>query len=140
MEKQKVIRLCVLIVLALALAASVGGLRGLFRANDDGTKKSAAQTLTLLSDAFVVPGVLYAGVGGLSYALHKNAYDGLGYMTRMVFGRFIPGETRKHISYYDYKQQKDAARRPWDPTTLLVGAACLVLGIGFTVAYLIISK
>lgn len=142
MEKQRIIRYAVYVAVGLLLAVAVAGMRGLFKApapDADGnvTERTTADVMTILSDSFLVPGVLFAGIGGLSWAASKEAYDGLAYGMRTFFRSLIPGKTREHVSYYDYKKEKAENRKPWDAVSLIVGAGFLVLSLIFTFLYFI---
>ena len=95
----------------------------------------------LLSDGFMVSGLILAGVGGLGYAASKGAYDAFGY----AFSRFSLHSlftTRQTYripeSFYEYKCQKDENRRPWSPAALITGLCALAISglclIGYAAA------
>ena len=143
MEKQKIIRCAVYVAVGLLLAVAIAGLRGLFStpapdADGNVTERTATDVITILSDSFLVPGTLFAGIGGLSWAASKEAYDGLAYGMRTFFRSIIPGKVREHVSYYDYKKEKAENRKPWDPVSLIVGAGFLALSLIFTLLFFII--
>ncbi len=94
------------------------------------------EVLRRLSDSFLVPGVLLAGVGFISWAGTEGAFDMLAYGMKTFFSLF----SKKRMeslprTYYDYKEQKAAERRPWLKTALFVGLAFFAFGILFAVLY-----
>lgn len=119
---------------ALVCALIMAWARGAFSADSQ-------TAFGLLSDGFMVPGLILAGVGGLGYAASKGAYDAFGY----AFSRFSLHSlftTRQTYripeSFYEYKCQKDENRRPWSPAALITGLCALALSglclIGYAAA------
>ena len=119
---------------ALACALIMAWARGAFAAD-------MKTFFGLLSDGFMVPGLLLAGAGGLSYAASKGAYDAFGY----AFSRFSLHSlftTRQTYripeSFYEYKSQRNENRRPWSPVPLIIGLCALALSglclIGYAAA------
>ena len=119
---------------ALVCAVIMAWARGAFSAD----RQTA---FALLSDGFMVPGLILAGIGGLGYAASKGAYDAFGY----AFSRFSLHSlftTRQTYripeSFYEYKCQKDENRRPWSPAALITGLCALALSglclIGYAAA------
>lgn len=108
---------------ALLCALIVAWARGAFSAD-------VQTALGLLSDGFLVSGLILAGVGGLGYAASKGAYDAFGYaFTRFsLHSLFTTRQTyRQPESFYEYKQEKDQNRRPWSPVMLITGLCALGL-------------
>lgn len=93
-----------------------------------------------LSNCFSVPGVLFAGIGGLSLLSKLGAYDSFGY----IFGKFalhnifVTKQQKHYDSLYDYKAEKDAKGRAWLPQVLFVGLVSLGVGIVLLVIYFIL--
>ncbi len=119
---------------ALACALVTAWARGAFTSD-------VKTAFGLLSDGFTVSGLILAGLGGLSYAAAKGAYDAFGY----AFSRFSLHSlftTRQTYripeSFYEYKCQKDENRRPWSPIALITGLCALALSglclIGYAAA------
>ncbi len=119
---------------ALLCALIIAWARGAFAAD----KKTV---FGLLSDGFMVSGLVLAGIGGLGYAASKGAYDAFGY----AFSRFSLHSlftTRQTYripeSFYEYKCQKDENRRPWSPAALITGLCALAISglclIGYAAA------
>ena len=94
--------------------------------------------MSVLSDAFVVPGVLFSGFGLLSFFSTKGAYDAFSYtFSRFSLHSLFPTkQLRKDPdSFYDYKQQKDKKGRRWFPHILYTGLVSLGIGVLFAVLY-----
>ena len=143
-NKDNLIRIAVFAFLAVAIFVGVAGLRGLFSRPENGEARPTEEVYTILSDALLVPGVIFAGCGALGWARTKGVYDGLGYGFRVglrsTFGRLVPGDAKKHISYYDYKQEKAENRGPWNPSALIVGGVFLLLSLVFTILYTVTAQ
>ena len=95
----------------------------------------------LLSDGLMVSGMILAGIGGLSYAASKGAYDAFGYaFSRFsLHSLFTTRQTYKSPeSFYEYKSQKNENRRPWSPVLLITGLGALALSglclVGYALA------
>lgn len=103
--------------------------------------KDAKSVFGALSDAFLIPGALFAGVGGLSRLGAAGAYDSFGYL----FSRFalhniwVTGSRRKkYDSLYEYKQKKDEKGRRWLPYVLWTGVGALAISVVMLIVYLIL--
>ena len=123
------------IALCAAIAVAVMFWKEVFSLSD------AKSVFGALSDAFLIPGVLFAGVGGLSRLGAAGAYDSFGYL----FSRFalhniwVTGARRKkYDSLYEYKQKKDEKGRRWLPYVLWTGVGALGVSIVLLVVYLIL--
>ena len=109
----------------------VAATRGFFRG------MNPSEVCGTLSDCFFVAGVLLAGVAGIGWINNSGGYDMLGFGVVYVFKRFSWNKKidDRPESYYDYKQRKAKDRKAWEPHSLLVGIACLVLGGLFLILY-----
>lgn len=95
----------------------------------------------LLSDSFFVPGIIMAGVGGLSKLSALGAYDTFGYLfSRFSLHNFwVTGAKRKkYDSLYEYKQEKDKKGRSWLPYALWTGLGTCALSLILLIIYLVI--
>lgn len=97
------------------------------------------EVMSALSDSFLVPGIVMAGVGGLSKLASLGAYDSIGYL----FSRFsshnfwVTGAKRKkYDSLYEYKQEKEKKGRKWLPYALWTGLCSCGISIIFLILYL----
>lgn len=85
----------------LALGFALFSSRGGFQA------ENTADILSLLCDAFTVPGVLCLCAGGLVFASNGGVFNSLGFIAAMPLSRILPGmASRKHERYSDYLQRK----------------------------------
>ncbi len=119
---------------ALVCAVIMAWARGAFSAD----RQTA---FALLSDGFMVPGLILAGIGGLGYAASKGAYDAFGYaFSRFSLHSLFTTQQTYRIpeSFYEYKCQKDENRRPWSPAPLITGLCALAISglclIGYAAA------
>ena len=117
---------------ALLCALTMAWARGAFAAD----MKTA---FGLLSDGFMVSGLILAGLGGLSYAASKGAYDAFGYaFTRFsLHSLFTTRQTyRRPESFYEYKRQREEKHRPWSPAMLITGLCALALSALCLIGYI----
>lgn len=127
-ERKKVIRLVVYGAVLLLAALGVAIAKGAF------ASAMPAETFRILSDAFLIPGVVFAGFAGLSWAASKGAYDSFRYLF-YNFGLHTiwvsKPEKYKHFdSLYDYKTEKNKKGRKWFPEMLSVGLfGILIAGV-----------
>ena len=134
-KKSTMVGYIVSISICVAAVVAVMIWKGVF------TQPDAKSVFGVLSDAFFIPGVIFAGVGGLSRLGAWGAYDTFGY----IFSRFsfhniwVTGARRKkYDSLYDYKQKKNEKGRRWLPYVLWTGLGALVVSIVLLVMYLIL--
>ena len=93
-----------------------------------------------LANCFTIPGVLLAGVGGISWAAKFGTFDMLGYGSRSFFGIFIrPLADDLPPTFYDYRKAKEEKGRKWLVELFLTGVVFLALGVIFTVISLIVN-
>lgn len=137
-KRGNVISLSVYAAVFLVAVFGVAMLKGIPHA--DGT----AEIFRILSDAFLIPAVVFSGVAGLSWVSSKGGYDSLRYAF-YNFGLHTvwitkPQKHKHYDSLYDYKVEKDKKGRKWFPHMLYVGLAGLLLaGIFLLVWYLSIK-
>ena len=124
---------CAALIAAAALCMALS--RGLFSTTE------AKAIFGLLSDCFAVPGMVMAGVGGLSYASAKGAYDVFGYaVSRITLHELMPFRRtyERPGTLLEYKEQKDEKGRRWLPAALYTGLAAIALGVIFLLLYLFV--
>ena len=102
-----------------AAVLAIAALRGLF------SPHSTPETLEILCDAFFITGVLLAGVGLLTFAASKGAYDIFSYAGKVIIMKFRPKEDIP--KYYDYVQEKNQSRKVWLKELTVCGAVCLAI-------------
>ena len=111
---------------ALIAACIAAWLRGVFRA------ESLKQAAGILSDSFLIPGIILAGSGGLGFIASKGTFDVFSYMfSRFSLHSIFPSHTthERNETLYDYKCRKEKNGRNWSPATLYAGL--LALGLSF---------
>ena len=102
-----------------AIVLIIAAVRGLFSSQD------TQEVLNILCDAFFIAGVLFGGVGMLSWAASKGAYDIFSYAGRVIVLKFRPKEDIP--KYYDYVQEKNQSRKVWLKELAICGAICLAI-------------
>ena len=100
-------------------------LRGLFKGD------GASDVRFILSDSFLVSGVLLAGVGGLMFSSARGTFDMFSYGVKMFFVPFrrnMRPEDRFARDFFEYREEKrqKSARREY-LYLILVGAFYLLL-------------
>ena len=104
-----------------------GGLAGL-----DTTK-----TMQVLSDAFIVPGILFLGLAGILWVSTTGFFDIFGYGIKQAFlWIFTPiAQKTNKKTFFDYKVEKEGHRKSTPKHILFVGVADWILSIVFFVLY-----
>ena len=92
--------------------------------------ETAKETVGLLCDCFTVPGIMFLGIGGLTWVAHMGAFDSFGYIFRnfSLHNVWMTKPKKKYESFYDYKQAKDEKGRPWLTHFAVLGAISLAVG------------
>ena len=93
-----------------------------------------------LSDGFFVTGMVLFGVGGLLWAATTGFFDMLTYSARfglhVLIGFFAPGLRKPRQGFYDYKLERQAARKKGRAWPLLAAGAAMIAAAGaFLVLY-----
>ena len=102
-----------------AIVLIIAALRGVF------SSENTQDFLRILCDAFFIAGVLLAGVGLLTFAASKGAYDIFSYAGKVIIMKFRPKQ--EVPKYYDYIQEKNQNRKVWLKELAICGAVCLAL-------------
>lgn len=100
-------------------------------------KESAREVMGAISNAFFLPGMLFAGIGGISKIASTGEFDMLGYgFSTIGIHQLIPGFPKdKYESYLEYKTAKDERGRRWFPNMLFVGMAGIFVSAVFVMIY-----
>lgn len=115
--------------LIIILAAVVAWQKELFSAD------SLSVCMGILSDCFIVPGFVFAGIGAISWASTKGVYDMLSFGGGRAVRWFVPGmDKERYENFYKYKQYKEEKGRKWHPHLLICGMAAIVIAV---ITYLI---
>ena len=93
----------------------------------------------VLSDCFMLPGVLLAGVGALGWIASLGFFDIMSYGTRSFLGTFIkPLAEDLPRTFYDYRVQKDEKGRKWSKETVIVGLISLAISVLLLIVYFLL--
>lgn len=101
---KKLIKYIIVIGIGLLIAFLIAISKDVFSVTD---KKTLYH---ILSDSFMVPGVITTGMGLLIYVSDEGVFDGLIYGVMAFINMFSPRNERKYNSLYEYKQKKHATR------------------------------
>ena len=101
------------------------------------SQETALDVIKVISNAFFLPGVLFAGIGGISKIASTGEFDMLGYgFSTIGIHQIIPGLPKdKYESYIEYKKSKDEKGRRWFPNMLYVGLSGIAVSIVFVIIY-----
>lgn len=101
--------------------------------------ETAQDKLRLLSDAFLVPGLLLALAGCLVWIAREGTFSGMGYTFRKIWNSLHSQEYREahRESYAEYCERKSAKKTPF-LFLIITGGIFLLPAILFTVLYLVI--
>ncbi|MGN0814599.1 MAG: DUF3899 domain-containing protein [Candidatus Coproplasma sp.] len=96
-------------------------------------QENVKNVLTILSDAFFVPGVILGGVGLLVWATSGGVFDMLAYGVITLFDTFRKDiSKRKYKDFYEYRQAKKGENRNV-VFLLLVGLAFIAVSAVFII-------
>lgn len=134
--KAKILKICILLLVALAIILTICGVNGLF------TKKiETVQVVRVLCDAFFVSAVVFLGISGLVWAADKGAFDGLGYSVSTMINTHLPTSKslnwKKKETYEEYVARKHAPEKKKKlKASFIMGAIMMVVAIVFFVIYI----
>lgn len=101
-----------------------------------GEARSLAERYRILSDAFAIPGVVFAMIGILIRLTDSGILDGLSYAMRSLWRVFLPMAAREDISFLDYVTLKRESRKGKKTGFILhVGLLFLVPALIFLVLF-----
>ena len=102
--------------------------------------ESLQEVIGSVTDGFFIAGILFAGIGGLSYIGSKGTYDTLSYgVSKIGIHQWVPGLPKEiPESFYEYKIKKEEKGRTWFCNLLLVGLAGIGLSVLFLILYLVV--
>ena len=107
---------------------------------DPFSKTEAVEVIWRLCNSFTVPGIIFAGIAGLSYISYLGGYDSLGYVFSNfgLHNIFTTRQPTKYKDLYEYKQMKEMKGRRWLPHFLVIGLISLAVGVVLLFVYFII--
>ncbi len=93
----------------------------------------------ILSDAFVVPGMLILLSGVLVWVSNFGFFDMLGYVGSRVGSMFIPFYRKSfdHQTFYDYKESRKDKRISGYSFLFIVGGVFFIVGVVFLILYFV---
>lgn len=94
------------------------------------------EKLRLLSDAFLVPGILLLLAGCFSWIMRQGTFSGMGYTVKRIFISLHSAQYREEHkeSYAEYRERKAEKRSPF-LFLIIVGAVYLIPAIVITILY-----
>lgn len=91
----------------------------------------------ILCDSFFVSGIIMTGMGLLIFVSNEGIFDGLVYGVMSFINLFVPKQSRKYSSFYDYKESKKNSRNTKVGFILISGLIILIIAI---IMYLLYRK
>ena len=94
-----------------------------------------------LSDGFLLPGVLCAGVGALIWIGSFGTYDAIGYTVSNIGRRFHVTKSNfgeRAPDFHSYKEAKDTKGRKSYPFLIFVGLGAIALAILFQILFTVV--
>ncbi len=93
-----------------------------------------------ICDAFTVPGIIFFGIGVITWVSSKGTFDSFGYMLsnfsiRNIVGTFGKKPKDNYDSFYEYKCAKDERGRTWLKHYFIFGLVSLVIGAVLLIVY-----
>lgn len=114
----------------IALAMFIFGLFTQGMPDKIGTKES----IRVLSDSFLFPGVFLGGIGALSYIASKGTFDMLNYgVTSFLALLFHPQKSRP--GFYEYVMEKSEKRKSILLPEFIIGMICMIGCVICTIIY-----
>ena len=131
--RAKLLRYGISVAVGVILSLLIMILKGIF------TETDSVQIFNILSDSFLVPGVLLAGVGLLVFASNGGIFDMLAYGILLIGYKFMRDVTkRKYRTYYDYKESRKGKKRDM-AFLLIVGIIFIVISAVMLIPYYILQ-
>jgi hypothetical protein len=97
---------------------------------------SAAGNVQILSDGFVVSGLLLTMFAGMLFISGEGALIGISFVLRNVALAFIPMGRKNHETYAAYRERRlGKVKKAGDHCILVTGLFFLLVGIIFTVIW-----
>ena len=87
-------------LIGLGSALAIANSKGIF------AQTSPQTVYHILTDSFLVPGVVIGGLGLLIFASNEGTFDGLVFGMNSFFDIFRRPERRRHKTLYDYRAER----------------------------------
>ena len=125
-KKKLLIKYLVCFAIASLITLAVFWLKGFFT-------DSLSVNLQILSDGFVVSGLMFLAFAGMIYISSEGGLIGVSFVLRNVILAFIPMGRLKHEVYAKYRERKMKELKSYeDHCALVVGLIFFSVGILFT--------
>lgn len=95
---------------------------------------SNQELFTMLSDIFIIPGIVLLGVGIMVYASSKGFFDGFGYTFKNIKEIYSRDPVNDREDYYDYKVRRAKKYRVFKHY-FVVGGIMLIISVIFLFLY-----
>lgn len=101
----------------------------------------AARNIQILSDGFIVSGIILTFGAALVYVSDSGLLVGVGFTVRNAFLTFVPMGRAKMETYAQYRERTLSKKKKTDVLyILIVGVSFLFLGIVFSIIWVYLSK
>ena len=128
-KKKKLIGYIVNFVIASVITLTVFAIKGFFT-------ESLAVNLQILSDGFVVSGLMLLAFAGMLFISGEGGLIGIGFVLRNVLLDFLPMGRMKQEVYAKYRERKmKELKEHRDICTPVVGLIFFSIGVLFTVIW-----
>ena len=128
-KKKKLIGYTVNFVIASVITLTVFAIKGFFT-------DSLAVNLQILSDGFVVSGLILLAFAGMLFISGEGGLIGIGFVLRNVLLDFLPMGRMKQEVYAKYRERKmKELKEHRDICTPVVGLIFFSIGVLFTVIW-----
>ena len=125
-KRTKLIKYLVCFVIASLITLAVFWIKGFFT-------DSLSVNLQILSDGFVVSGLMILSFAGMMFISSEGGLIGISFVIRNVILAFIPMGRMKQEVYAKYRERKmKELRESRDSCTLVVGLIFFSIGLLFT--------
>ena len=128
--KKRILQYGITAAVGLAIALLIMNAQGLFVLFGNN-----ADTWSILSDAFFVPGMIMISVGALVWIAGTGLFDSVSYALTVAAHAIIPFLRNKPKSYYDYKSEREGKGGKTPMFILYTGGGFLLLAVVFLIAY-----
>ena len=125
---KKYIKYFITVGVGLVLALIVANAKDLF------AQTGLSVIYQILSDCFLIPGVVIAGMGLLLFASNEGVFDGISYGFKVIAQMFKRKPTPVKQSYFEYREEKGRNKLTFG-FLLICGAAFFAVSIIFLILY-----
>jgi len=128
-NKKLLIKYLVCFAIASLITVAVFWIKGFFT-------DSLSVNLQILSDGFVVSGLMLLAFAGMMFISGEGGLIGISFVIRNVFLAFIPLGRLKHEVYAKYRERKmKELKQNRDSCSLVVGLVFFSVGLLFTLIW-----